>query len=548
MDSGIKVKIIQNSDMMKRSLKYRAAAGFVFSLFTIYAWSQDFNDQAIKVGRTLGLIDTYYVDSTNLASLTEKAIVEILKNLDPHSTYISAKDVKEMNEPLYGNFEGIGVQFNILHDTIIVVEPVAGGPSEKVGIHPGDRILTIDKEKVFGIGIGTAGVRTRLMGSKGTKVNLTVFRKGEKDQLEFTIIRDKIPIYSVDASYMLNKETGYIKLNRFSATTDKEFSDAVVKLKKSNMKNLVLDLRGNGGGYMQAATALADKFFNDQKLIVYIKGRKTPRQDHNSSGDGVLSSARVVILTDEGSASASEILTGALQDWDRAVVIGRRTFGKGLVQNGFYLNDGSMIRLTIARYYTPSGRSIQSPYQEGYDKYIENFYKRFTDGEMVSADSVHFPDSLKYKTLVTKREVYGGGGIMPDVFIAIDTSYNSQYFRRIASKNVMNIFALEYCDANRSNLTGRYKTAADFRNKFSFTPDEIKSFIAKGESEGVQFDEKQFDVSRVEMLLVLKGLIASNIWQVNEYYQIVNENDKVIDKAMSVISDSKEYNSILGIK
>lgn len=538
----------RKSVKMKRIIKINAIAGIVLFLFAISASSQVVNEEAIKIGRTLGLIDAYYVDSADLGSLTEKAIIEVLKNLDPHSTYISAKDVKDMNEPLNGNFEGIGIQFNLLHDTIIIIEPIAGGPSEKVGLKAGDRILTIDKEKVSGINITTAGVRSRLMGAKGTKVNINVLRKGEKELLDFTIIRDKIPIYSLDASYMLNKETGYIKLNKFAATTDKEFSDAVATLKKNNMQNLILDLRGNGGGYMLAATALADKFFSDKKLLVYLTGRKTPRQDHNSTGNGVLASARVVVLTDEGSASASEILAGALQDWDRAVILGRRTFGKGLVQNGFYLNDGSMIRLTIARYYTPSGRSIQSTYRDGYEKYMENFYKRYTDGEMMSADSTHFLDTLKYKTLVNNRTVYGGGGIMPDVFVAIDTSYNSLYFRKLAGKNVLNSFALEFFDKNRTTLTGRYKTFSDFKKKFSFTPDDEKAFIAKGEAEGVVYDEKQFNISKDEIFLILKGLIASNIWQVSEYYQIINLNDNVIDRALKVISDSKGYNTILGYK
>ena len=534
--------------MMKSFIKIKAVTGIVLFLFTLSASSQVLNEETFKIGRTLGLIDAYYVDTANLGSLAEKAIIEILKNLDPHSTYISAKDVKDMNEPLNGNFEGIGVQFNLLRDTIIIIEPVAGGPSEKVGLKAGDRILIIDNEKVTGIGISTSGVRSRLMGAKGTKVNITVLRKGEKDLLDFTIIRDKIPINSLDASYMLNNETGYIKLNKFAATTEKEFSDAVASLKQTSMQNLVLDLRGNGGGYMLAATALADKFFPNQKLLVYISGRKTPRQDHKSTGNGALSSARVVILTDEGSASASEILAGALQDWDRAVILGRRTFGKGLVQNGFYLTDGSMIRLTIARYYTPSGRSIQSPYQDGYDKYMKNFYKRFTDGEMVSADSIHFPDSLKYKTLINSRTVYGGGGIMPDVFLAVDTSYNSAYFRKIAGKNILNTFALDYFDRNRTILTGQYKTFDEFKNKFSFTPDDIRSFIAKGEAEGVSYDEGQFIISKDEILLVLKGLVATNIWQINEYYQIINENDKVIERALKVISDRKVYSAILGYK
>jgi carboxyl-terminal processing protease len=531
---------------MKRNLTGRIILVSALLLVALSASSQVLNEGTFKIGRTFGLIDAFYVDSANLDKLAEKAIIEILKNLDPHSTYISAKDVKDMNEPLNGNFEGIGVQFNLLRDSIIIIEPVAGGPSEKVGIRAGDRILTINQEKVTGIGISTAGVRSRLMGPKGTKVNINVFRKGEKEILDFTIIRDKIPIYSLDASYMLDKETGYIKLNKFAATTEKEFSDAVSGLKKSNMQNIIIDLRGNGGGYMLAATALADKFFSDQKLLVYLSGRKTPRQDYRSSGTGRLSSSRVVVLTDEQSASASEIFAGALQDWDRGVIIGRRTFGKGLVQNGFSLTDGSMIRLTIARYYTPTGRLIQSSYKDGYDKYMENFVKRYTDGELMTADSIHFPDSLKFKTLVNKRIVYGGGGIMPDLFVPADTSYNTPYFNRLYQKNVLNTFTLDYYDKNRVPLNTRYKTFEEFRNSFQFSPEEIRSFIAKGESDGVKFNEEQFNKSKDEILLVLKGLVATNIWKTSEYFQIVNENDKVIEKALKVISDRNSYNSMLG--
>ena len=531
---------------MKRKTTITAFLVIFLFLFTLSASSQVLNEGTFKIGRTFGLIDAFYVDSANMEMLAEKAIIEILKNLDPHSTYISAKDVKEMNEPLNGNFEGIGVQFNLLRDSIIIIEPIAGGPSEKVGIRAGDRILTINKEKVTGIGISTTGVRSRLLGAKGTKVDLTVYRKGEKDILDFTIIRDKIPIYSLDASYMLDNETGYIKLNKFAATTEKEFSDAVAVLKKNNMKNLVLDLRGNGGGYMLAATALADRFFSDQKLLVYLSGRKTPRQDYKSSGTGSLAASRVVVLTDEGSASASEILAGAFQDWDRAVILGRRTFGKGLVQNGFPLTDGSMIRLTIARYYTPSGRSIQSSYKDGYDKYMADFLKRYTDGELMTADSTHFPDSLKYKTLVNNRTVYGGGGIMPDVFVAVDTSFNSGYFRRLVGRNVLNSFTLEYYDKNRVKLNSQYKSFEDFKNRFQFSPDDIKTFIAKGEADGVKYNEDQFNISKEEILLILKGLIASNIWRTSEYFQIINGNDKVIEKALKVISDKKNYNTILG--
>jgi carboxyl-terminal processing protease len=533
---------------MKRKKLY--IGGLIVSLFLVALTSsaQVLNEGTFKYGRTLSLIDAFYVDSANLDILTEKAIVEVLKNLDPHSTYISAKDVKDMNEPLNGNFEGIGVQFNLLRDSIIIVEPIQGGPSEKVGVRAGDRIITIDNEKVTGINMTTAGVRSRLLGAKGTKVNITVYRKGVSEILDFTIIRDKIPILSLDASYMLDKETGYVKLNKFAATTEKEFSDAVDRLKKSNMKNMILDLRGNGGGYMLAATELAEKFFTDQKLLVYLVGRKTPRQDFKSKGNGSLASSRIIVLTDEGSASASEIFAGAMQDWDRGVIMGRRTFGKGLVQNGFYLTDGSMIRLTVARYYTPTGRSIQRSYNEGYDKYMENFYKRFTDGELMTADSIHMPDSVKYKTLVNKRVVYGGGGIMPDVFVSVDTSYNSAYFNKLFAKNVLNTFTLEYYDKNRTTLNSKYKTFDEFKAKFAFSPDDIKSFIAKGEADGVKFDQEQYNKSESEILLILKGYIASNMWQTSELYQIINQNDNVIDKALKLISDKSAYNSILGIK
>ena len=510
--------------------------------------SQTFNEEILKFGRTLGIIESFYVDTANLNKLTEKAIVEMLRSLDPHSTYVSAKDVKEMREQMNGNFEGIGIQFNILRDSIIVVEPISGGPSEKVGLRAGDRIVYIDKERVAGIGITTSAVRSKLMGARGTKVNVSVYRKGEKELLDFVIIRDKIPIYSLDAAYMLNNDVGYIKLNKFAATTEKEFSDAVTKLGKSNMKNLVLDLRGNGGGVMLAATQIAEKFFADKKLIVYLLGRKTRRQDYRSDGNGKLASMRVVVLIDEGSASASEILSGALQDWDRGVIIGRRTFGKGLVQSEFDLMDGSMIRLTIARYYTPTGRSIQSSYDEGYDKYIENIYKRYTDGELFSADSIHMPDTLKYSTLVNKRTVYGGGGITPDVFVAVDTTHNTQYLRRLAGKNVLNSFALDYFDKNRAQLNAKYKEFSEYKNNFQFSQEDIKDFISKGEAEGVKYDDSQFNASKDEILLILKGLVAINLWQTSEYYQIVQHNDVVIEKALQIISDKKVYDELLGYK
>lgn len=507
------------------------------------------NENTFKFGRVLGLIDAFYVDTASQDALTEKAIVEILRSLDPHSTYISARDVKDMNEPLAGNFEGIGIQFNILHDSIIVVEPTKNGPSEKVGIVAGDRIVIINDEKVTGIKMTTAGVRSRLLGPKGTRVNVSVFRKGDKELRTFTITRDKVPINSLDAAYMLNDETGYIRLNKFAATTEKEFFDGLLLFQNTKLKNMVLDLRGNPGGYMLAAVAIVNQFLEGQKLVVYMQGRKIPREEYKSTGNAALKNARIIVLVDANSASASEILAGAIQDWDRGVIIGRRTFGKGLVQNGFTLSDGSQVRLTIARYYTPTGRSIQSTYKDGYDKYMEAYVKRFSaSGEMMHADSIHFPDSLKFNTLVNHRTVYGGGGIMPDVFVAADTSYYTDYYGNLISKGIFQSFTLEFADRNRNKILTTYKKFDDFKDKFQLTPEEIKLFINAAEEGGVKFNEKQYEVSKSEILKIIKALIANNLWTTTEYFRIINEDDVVIERALEVLTGKNEYNRILGNK
>jgi carboxyl-terminal processing protease len=510
--------------------------------------SQGLTQETFKIGKTLALLEAIYVDSVDISAITEQMIISTLRNLDPHSVYISAKDVQEENEPLQGNFEGIGIQFNLLNDTIIIISPIPGGPSEKVGIQAGDRIISIAGEKVTGVGMNTTGVQKRLRGPKGTKVDVTIFRKGEKELLDFTITRDKIPVNSLDAAYMVTGNVGYIKLSRFSEQTAVEFLQAVEKLRAVNIEHLVLDLRGNSGGYMVPAVQIADELLAGKELIVYLQGLHTSRQDYNSAPSGVLTRARVAVLIDEGSASASEILAGAVQDWDRGVVIGRRSFGKGLVQNRFPLPDGSEIRLTIARYYTPSGRSIQTPYNEGFDKYFQTFYSRYFNGELIHPDSLNLPDSLKAFTIKNKRVVYGGGGISPDIFIPIDTSYYSDYYRDLIRTSALTNFMLSYTDMNRKQLTRRYKTFDSFNREFQIDAAAIDGLKAAGEKSGVKFDQAQFDVSVPEIKRVMKALVARDLWDMSEYFTVVNEDDLALKRALDVLNDQAMYETLLGYR
>lgn len=507
---------------------------------------QGLTQETFKLGKTLALLDAVYVDSVNISSIAEQMIITTLRNLDPHSVYIPAKDVQEEREPLQGNFEGVGIQFNVLNDTIIVISPTPGGPSEKVGIQAGDRIITIAGEKVSGIGITTTGVQKRLRGPKGTTVVVTVFRSGVGDLLEFTITRDKIPVNSLDAAYIISEGVGYIKLSRFSEHTAMEFDEAVRRLRLQNMEHLVIDLRGNSGGYMIPAVQIADKILGAEELIVYIEGRRTSRQEYRSTPSGSLTRARVAILIDEGSASASEILAGAMQDWDRGVVIGRRSFGKGLVQNGFPLPDGSEIRLTIARYYTPSGRSIQTPYSEGFDKYFQKYYSRYFNGELIHPDSLNLPDSLKSFTIPNRRVVYGGGGIIPDVFIPIDTTYYSDYYRDLIRTSTLTNFMVAWTDQNRKALSRRFKTFDAFRKEFAFDEATMESLKAAGEKNRVKFDQVQYDISAPEMKKVMKGLVARDLWDMNEYYRVVNDDDYAIIRALSILRDPGLYERLLG--
>lgn len=533
---------------MKRAFSIQLIIVTIFLLGGNILNAQLFTENALKFGRALALVESFYVDSTKQDQLTEKAIIAMLRELDPHSVYLSQEEVKASNEELEGNFDGIGIQFNILYDSIIVISPVPGGPSEKAGIRAGDRIVTIKDENVAGTGITTTGVRDRLLGERGTLVDVGIFRRGVNGITTYTIMRDKIPVNSLDAAYMVSDDVGFIKLNRFAATSEEEFLRAVEQLRKQDMKNLIIDLRGNSGGYLEAAIRLTDQIFNSRRLIVYLEGLKTPRQEYFSKSGGSLASARIVVLVDEGSASASEILAGALQDWDRGVIVGRRTFGKGLVQNGFYFSDGSAMRLTIARYFTPTGRLIQSPYKDGTDKYIENYFSRFSHGELFYADSIAFPDSLKYGTLTNKRVVYGGGGIMPDLFVPADTSWYSGYYADMVRKNVITEFALDYVDSNRERLLRKYPDFQTFSDKFSFSTEDVARLITIAESKGTPFNKEQFDISGDQILKILTGLVARDLWDMSEYYEIVYQNDRAVNEALKLIEDAERYNRVLGIE
>jgi len=387
----------------------------------------------------------------DMPKLVDKAIVSTLKNLDPHSAYIPKKDVKRADEPLKGSFEGVGITFQLYHDTILVIAPVPGGPSDKVGIMAGDKIIKVNGKDAYGENITNQWVMKHLRGKKGTRVTVDIYRQGVKGLLDFTIIRDKIPLNSIDASFMLTKKTGYIKLNRFAKQSKEEFDKAIDSLKKEGLKNLIFDLRGNSGGYLGTAKNIADEFLSDGKLIVYTEGIHSPRQDLDATNQGAFEKGKLIVLINEGSASASEIVSGAMQDWDRAILLGRRSFGKGLVERPFQLPDGSVVRLTVAHYYTPSGRCIQKPYNKGVDEYYKDFAERMKHGELIHPDSIHFPDSLKYKTS-HGRTVYGGGGIMPDIFVPWDSTRYDAMYSTLIRKGVFNAFVNDYLDKNRKHL------------------------------------------------------------------------------------------------
>ena len=512
----------------------------LFLLGCIHLQAQ--NEQAQKQAQTplrkLQLaefaIANLYVDKVNEEKLVEDAIRGMLEKLDPHSAYSNAEEVKKMNEPLQGNFEGIGVQFNMVEDTLFIIQPVSGGPSAKVGILAGDRIITVNDTTIAGVKMSREEIMRRLRGPKGTHVKLGINRNGFNELLSFDVVRDKIPLHTIDATYLIRKGIGYIRISSFGATTHKEFTDAITELKKQGMKDLILDLQGNGGGYLNAAVDIANEFLEANELIVYTEGLRSPRREFKAKGDGKLRKGKVVVLIDEYSASASEIVTGAIQDWDRGQVVGRRSFGKGLVQRPLDLPDGSMIRLTTARYYTPSGRCIQKPYDDK-KKYKEDLNERFKKGEFIHADSIHFPDSLKYKTRKLERTVYGGGGIMPDYFIPLDTTRYNKYHRDLAAKGSIINTCLRYIDNNREELDKRYKDFDIYQKEFEVTPKLLRQLVENGKKVDVKYDEKLYDEALPQLKLQMKALIARDLWEMNEYFRIMNEEDESVKKALELL-------------
>lgn len=520
-----------------------------FLLTTTCFAQMGFTNGMKKVLTTMNIIDQMYVDKVDGDKLADDAVKALIGELDPHSAYLSKQEVKEMNEPLEGNFTGIGISFNMLTDTLYVIETIAGGPSAKVGLMAGDRIIMVNDSLIAGVKMPTKTIMSKLRGPKGTVVDVKVLRRGLPELLEFKIVRDKIPIYSLDAAYMVSPTTGYIKLSRFGATTFEEFKEATVKLRAQGMKNLILDLQSNGGGYLSAASELANEFLPADRTIVYTQGAKKPKFIEKSKGNGSFQSGRVVVLVDEGTASASEILSGALQDWDRGVIVGRRTFGKGLVQQQIPLPDESMIRLTIAHYYTPTGRSIQKPYTKGdRSSYDKDLITRFNSGEMMNADSIHFPDSLKYKTLVTGRIVYGGGGIMPDYYVPVDTTRSTNLHRDLFARGIINQLAFKLADEGRANLLKQYPKEADFIHNFSMTPEMYDQLKKMAVAEKITFDEKQFAVSRDLISMQVKALMGRDLYEQATFYKIYNNENDIFKKGLEVIENPTKYQLLLNGK
>lgn len=538
---------IKNSRMeMKRLLWFVVVCG----VLSVVAQGGESKDRSVAALRKFveaeQKVKGMYVDTVDEEKVVEHAIEGMLEKLDPHSVYIPKDEVQRMTEPLEGEFEGVGVTFTMVEDTLHVENTIEGGPSEKVGIRAGDRITHVNDTLIAGVKKKTTDIMKMLRGKKGTKVKVKVARRGEKEPLEFVITRDKIPLKSVTASYMLTDRIGYLRLSKFSESSKKEWDEAVKGLRKEGMKDLVVDLRANGGGYLQVAAGIADEMLTGRKAIVSTKGRVL-NTTYNSNGIGSLSKVRIVFLVDEYSASASEILSGAMQDWDRAVVVGRRTFGKGLVQQQLKLEDGSMIRLTVARYYTPSGRCIQKPYQNGLDAYKHDALDRLKNGELTNADSIKLPDSLKFYTKRLGRAVYGGGGIVPDFFVPLDTTKNSRLLVRMVSKGVLNAYATKVAEDGKTDWKARYKTIERFSKEM--VPDEemLSGLELAAKSEQVEWDDKEWARVKTYAGALLKSLIARSVWGEEGYYRVVNDDDAACKKAIDVL-EGGDYERLLGNK
>lgn len=514
---------------------------FTLAVFGVFA-QQNPLSTSLKFKEVIDQIERNYVDPVDTKKLTETAIVALLEKLDPHSTYIPAEEAQEAQSQINGSFVGIGIRFQIVKDTLMVVATIPGGPSEKLGIQAGDQIVEVDGISIAGVGLKNNEVRSKLMGEMGSKVQVKVLRK-KSNALNFNIKRDKIPIFSVDAFYMIDKENGYIKLNSFSRSTVEEVQAALKSLKKQGMKNLIFDLQGNGGGLLDAARGVADEFIAGDKLLVYSIGRSQPRSDLTADRKGLWEKGGLIVLTDEYTASASEIVSGAIQDWDRGLIVGRRTFGKGLVQRPTPLSDGSELRITIARYYTPTGRFIQKPYQD-VETYRKDLTQRYLNGEFQHADSIKLPDSLKFYTKVKNRMVYGGGGIMPDVFVALDTSDVTDFYSSLIRGGHVNSYSLDFVNNNREMLK---KTYPDI-NKFikDFTMDQVRmddffAYVLK-EDPKLTLDEEAYKVSGHAIRTRLKSNIAQDLFGYSESYQIFNDLNEVVQKATLLFKD-KSYKS-----
>lgn len=498
-----------------------------------------------KLRLTERIIENYYVDSVDMNRTVEEGIISMLRTLDPHSSYSNREETIEMTETLGGGFSGVGISFNMLRDTLFVVSTVIGGPCEKVGMLAGDRIIVANDTLMSGAGRSTSDVRKILRGPKGTTVRMKVQRQNEPELIDFVVTRDEIPIYSVDAHYMAAPGVGYIKIVRFAESTEKEVKDALKTLKKQGMKRLIIDLQGNGGGYMNAAVAVAQLFLDKGDEIVYTKGLRVQPSYYSAASTGPYRDIEVLTMVDQSSASASEILAGAFQDNDRGVVIGRRTFGKGLVQRPFPFPDGSMIRLTTAHYYTPSGRSIQKPYDEGEEDYNKDLYRRLQSGELTdSTMSVAHPDSLRFTTS-NGRVVYGGGGITPDIFVPLDTTRVTPYYRDLVAKGVLNRYCLQYVDSRRKQLKSDFKTVDDFVRGFNVTDEMMTELAQMAEADSVKAVPDEVAASRDYLSTIVKALIGRDLFDSSAYYQVANPLNPMYLRAVEVINDTRRMQSVL---